>query len=345
MVIRICVGTGGVGKTTVATAVALNLARQGRRTLVLTIDPAKRLRTLLGLEEGPGEHKVRLGGAPTDLWAAQLDVEYTLAQAVRQYGDPGQIDSVLEHPIFHVLISSLAGMEELMAIEYMDQAIRKGFEAIVVDTAPSRHAFEFLDKPEFFADLVSFPLVKLVGRSYRIWAASPLGRLGRRSLELYSRLEDLIGAHVVSQVLDFYSLFRTIAEGYAERARTTVERLRHAGECGFIVVTIPSKAEQDYSFFRKELTKRRFPIERVVVNRCWPSLPEPLEVHSDLEREALTWCRDVASTQQRLLSELENRLEGQGIAAVLLPELASPPVGLDGVDRLAGELGNDDDEP
>jgi hypothetical protein len=81
-----------------------------------------------------------------------------------------------------------------------------------------------------------------------------------------------------------------------------------------------------------------------VVNRCWPSLPEPLEVHSDLEREALTWCRDVASTQQRLLSELENRLEGQGIAAVLLPELASPPVGLDGVDRLAGELGNDDDE-
>ncbi len=338
MVIRICVGTGGVGKTTVATAVGLNLAREGHRTLVLTIDPARRLRTLLGLEAGPGEHRVEFGDDAIDLWAALLDVEHTLAQAVRNYGDPAHVDPVLQHPIFHMLVSSLAGMEELMAIEYIDQAARKGFDAIVVDTAPSRHAFEFLDKPEFFADLVSFPLVKLVGRSYRIWAASPLGRLSRRSLELYSRLEDLIGAHVVGQVLDFYSLFRTIAEGYADRARATVNRLRNPRDCRFVVVTVPAKAERDSAFFGKELSKRRFPIERVVVNRCWPSFPATLEAHSAFEREALDWCRSVTSTQEILLVELRNRLEKKGIRAVPLPELAAPPMGFDGVKHLAEAL-------
>lgn len=338
MVIRICVGTGGVGKTTVATAVGLNLARKGHRTLVLTIDPARRLRTLLGLEEGPGEHRVSLDRDTLDLWAALLDVEHTLAQAVRNYGDPAHVERVLQHPIFHMLVSSLAGMEELMAIEYMDQAARKGFDAIVVDTAPSRHAFEFLDKPEFFADLVSFPLVKLVGRSYRFWAASPLGRLSRRSLELYARLEDLIGAHVVGQVLDFYSLFRTVAEGYADRARATVKRLRNTRECGFIVVTVPTKAGRDATFFEKELSKRRFPIEHVVVNRCWPTFPGTLEAHSLVEREALDWCRNVTSTQENLLAGLQNQLEKKGIRVVHLPELAAPPLGFEGVEKLAEAL-------
>lgn len=338
MDIRICVGTGGVGKTTVATAIGLNLARRGRRTLVLTIDPARRLRTLLGLEKGPGEHRVPLDDDDVDLWAALLDVEYTLAQAVRQYGDRRQIESVLGHPIFRMLISSLAGMEELMAIEYVDQALRKGFEAIVVDTAPSRHAFEFLDKPEFFADLVSFPLVKLVGRSYRLWAASPLGRLGRKSFEISSRLEELIGAHVVGQVLEFYSLFRTIAEGYADRARQTVKRLRDAGECGFVIVTIPAKAERDFEFFSGELGKRRFPLAGVAVNRCWPAVPATLEAHTDVERETLAWCRGIAATQEGLLAELAQKLRGKGTAVVHLPEMASPPVGIEGVARLADAL-------
>ncbi|MFZ0427935.1 MAG: ArsA-related P-loop ATPase [Acidobacteriota bacterium] len=338
MVIRICVGTGGVGKTTVATAVGLNLARQGRRTLLLTIDPARRLRTLLGLEAGAGEHRVRLGEDGADLWAALLDVEYTLAQAVRQYGDPRQAAEVLDHPVFHMLISSLAGMEELMAIECLDQAFRKGFEAIVVDTAPSRHAFEFLDKPEFFADLVSFRVVKLVGRSYRLWAASPLGRLGRTSFDLYSRIEDLVGARVVGQVLDFYSLFRTIAEGYAERARATVRRLRDPRECEFIVVTAPSKAERDVEFFREELAKRRFPVRQIVVNRCWPSVPADLDADSEFERQTLEWYRGIFSTQQRLLTALRTAISGAGMQVVSLPELPTPPLGLDGVEQLADAL-------
>ncbi len=338
MVMRICVGTGGVGKTTVATAIGLKLAREGHRTLILTIDPARRLKTLLGLEAGPGDRRVRIEGEDIELWAALLDVEYTLAEAVRHYGKPGQIESVLEHPIFHMLVSSLAGMEELMAVEYLDQAVRKGFEAIVVDTAPSRHAFEFLDKPEFFADLVSFPLVKLVGRSYRLWAASPFGRLGRKSFEIYSRLEELVGTHVVRQVLEFYSLFRTIAEGYAERARTTVERFRKAEQCGFVIVTVPAKAERDVEFFRKELANRHFPIDRVAVNRCWPSFPSALEAHSELERTTLDWYRGISATQEQLLGNLDRTLEAKGVRVVHLPELASPPVRMEGVERLAEAL-------
>lgn len=338
MLIRICVGTGGVGKTTVATAIGLDLAREGKRTLVVTIDPAKRLRTLLGLDAGSGEQRVRLEEEGVELWAALLDVEYTLREAVRQHGDPKKIDEVLRHPIFRMLTSSLGGMEELMAIEYLDQARRKGFEAIVVDTAPSRHAFEFLDKPEFFADLVSFPLVKAVGRSYRLWASSPLGRLGRKSFELYSRLEELVGSHAVGQVLDFYSLFRDIADGYAERARSTVKRLRDPGECGFVVITVPPKAERDVEFFERELGKRRFPIERVAVNRCWPRCGRSLEGTSNFERDVLAWYRGIEAGQARRLARLRLQLERKAMRCVELPELAVPPMGLDGVERLAAAL-------
>jgi anion-transporting ArsA/GET3 family ATPase len=335
--VSICVGTGGVGKTTVASALALNAAKEGSRALVLTIDPARRLRSLLRLDEGPGEHKVPIE-AKGELWAAVLDVEHTLEAAVRTYGEGRQVETVLQHPIYRMLVSSLAGMQELMAVEYLDQALRKGFETIVVDTAPSRHAFEFLDKPEFFADLVSLPLVRFVGRSYRLWAESPLGRLGRRTFDVYAKLEELVGAGVLSQILDFYSVFRSIAEGYAARARASAQLLRDPRTCGFSVVTVPAKALRDGEYFLRELSRRGYPIERLIVNRVWRTVdvePEPL---AESDREILRWYRTVSREHEELGARLKQRF-GSTVKMRSLPELDSTTAGLPLVEALCGALG------
>jgi anion-transporting ArsA/GET3 family ATPase len=163
MKIIVYLGTGGVGKTSVAAATALAQARAGLKTLVLTIDPAWRLRSALRLQEGSLEQRVELAPpAPAELWAALLDVRATLDDAVRLYAPAARIDRILTHPIYATIADSLAGMQELMAVERIDQLGRRGFDNIVVDTAPSRHALEFLDKPMFFAQLVSSPWVKLV---------------------------------------------------------------------------------------------------------------------------------------------------------------------------------------
>jgi anion-transporting ArsA/GET3 family ATPase len=329
--IVVCLGTGGVGKTSVAAALAWNEAGAGRKTLVLTIDPARRLRTVLGLDLQRGEHRVELP-IQGEFWAAQLDVEHTLEQAVRLYGRPEQVDRVLHHSIYRMLVSSLAGMQELMAIEYLDQVVHRGFETIVVDTAPSRHAFEFLEKPERFAELVEFPLVRLVGKSYRLWADSVLGRWGRRSLDLYARLEELVGTGVIADVLEFYSLFRTIAEGYAERARKTVERLRRDGT--FWIVTVPAKAIKDVQHFSAGLRSRRFPVQGVIVNRMFPWFPP-----EDPGRfgEVWEWCRDLHAEHEAVWEELQSRWRNV-LELRRLSEMPATGQGIDLVQSLAAGL-------
>src|SRR5207244_10675925 len=136
---------------------------------------------------------------------------------------------------------------------------RRGLEHNVVDTAPSRHALEFLDKPVFFASLVGSGWVKLVGRTYKFVAGTGMMTLGRKTVDLYARAESILGANLVRQVLDFYSLFVSIAEGYAERTEKTVAMLKDPAVTEFRVVTTPQKALRDARFFHEELTSRNFP--------------------------------------------------------------------------------------
>src|SRR5439155_6527666 len=226
MKIIVYLGTGGVGKTSTAAATALAEARAGAKSLVLTIDPALRLRTTLRLKEGVLEQLVPLDPpAKGELWAALLNVRATLDDAVRLYGKSSTVDRILKHPIYATIADSLVGMQELMAVERIDQLTRRGFEHIVVDTAPSRHALEFLDKPLFFSDLAGSGWVKAVGRTYKFVAGTGMMTLGRKTIDLYARAESILGANLVRQILDFYSLFVSIAEGYAERAEKTVAML------------------------------------------------------------------------------------------------------------------------
>ncbi|MBI3941088.1 MAG: ArsA family ATPase, partial [Acidobacteria bacterium] len=302
MQVRIFLGTGGVGKTSLAAATAMRAALQGAKCLVLAIDPALRLRTALDLSPGAGQQKVPLDvfSPKGELWAALLDVRTTLDRAVQQYAEPKQAETVLQHPIYQALAVSLAGMQELMAIERLDQALKDGFETIVIDTAPSRHALEFLDKPEFFTQLVSSPLVQLVGRVYRFWERSPLATLSRKSVELYSRVEMLLGAALVRQILDFYSVFFSIAEGYADRARRTASLLRDPRITGFLVVTTPAKAARDASYFGQELAKRRFPFQGLAVNRVWPGVTLELPAGAPaLARDTLTWYQSISRAHQQ----------------------------------------------
>jgi anion-transporting ArsA/GET3 family ATPase len=336
--IVVSVGTGGVGKTTVSTVLAMNFARSGYKTLVLTIDPARRLKGLLNLDGGGGEHRVSLPDSfPGELWAALLDVELTLETAVRNYGDPRQIKSVLDHRIYRMLVTSLSGMQELMALEYLDQALKRGYEAVVIDTAPSRHAFEFLDKPEYFAELVSYPFVKIASASYRIWSASPFGRIGRRSLDVYARLEELVGVGVVGQVLDFYGLFRSIAEGYARRARKTAAILRDPARTDFFVVTVPDKAERDVDFFERELQARSYPRPRTIINRCWPAPPKDLSPTNPHERRVLDWGSAVVDEQEKVLERLAGR-SADVAPPLMLRELPTPVDGMSALEKLLEEI-------
>src|SRR5262249_206140 len=217
--------------------------------------------------EGILEQRVPLDPpAAGELWAGLLDVRATLDEAVRLYAKPKLVDPILNHPIYATIANSLAGMQELMAVERIDQLRKRGFENIVVDTAPSRHALEFLDKPVFFAGLAGSHWVKLVGRTYKFVGAAGIGTLGRKTVDIYARVESMLGANVVRQILDFYSICVAIAEGYAERAEKTVAMLKDSSVTEFRVVTIPQKAVRDAQYFTEAMSERKFPIRTLYVN-------------------------------------------------------------------------------
>jgi anion-transporting ArsA/GET3 family ATPase len=355
MKINIFVGTGGVGKTSVTAASALTAAVAGERTLVLTIDPARRLRTALGLDSSSPDNvlqqKVSLDGFENpqgELYAAMLDVASSLNRAVRLHSSPKQAEEILAHPIYKVLLQSLAGMQELMAVERLDQAIEEGFESIYVDTAPSRHALEFIDKPEFFAQLASFPIVRLVGKTYQWWEKSGIGKLSRGTFELYTRVEEMLGANLTRQVLDFFSIFRGIAEAYAHRARHTADLLRNPEITTFSVVTNPLKAVRDAEFFVQELQRRRLRVSSLIVNRLWPRYAaEELSLrpaagldHAALEdlQRTIHWYDAVSSSHQTVWNHTRNRFSSAIGQILQVPELPDDVAGLPALQHIAQHL-------
>ncbi len=331
-------GTGGVGKTSVAAATALAVARTGKRSMVMTTDPSLRLRTALGLTDNITEQRVPLDDPKAgELWASLLNVRATLDEAVRLYAKNSTSDRILNHSIYATIAGSLAGMQELMAVERIDQLIQQGFDHIVIDTAPSRHALEILDKPELFANISGSRRVQLVGRTYQLAAGLGLTAIGRGAVDIVGRVESILGVHLVRQILDFYSLFYPIAEGYSKRAQKTVAMLRDPAVTEFRVVTTPQKALRDAAFFTDALNKRKFRIGAFCVNRAWLH-PYPDTVPRGLAGEVLDWYKTVSDAHRKEIWKLKQGYAGQAREVQVFSELDQDVDGVRALEKLADQM-------
>lgn len=338
MRITVYAGTGGVGKTSIAAATALAAAQQGRKTLVLTIDPARRLRTALRLSDGNEQQRVALDpSVPGELWAAMLDVRATLDTAVKLYGDPKLQQRILNHRIYATIADSLGGMQELMAVERIDQLIKRGFDDLVIDTAPSRHALEFLDKPAAFASFSDSGWVRLIGRTYKFVEATGMLSLSRAAMDLYGQIASILGAELVREVLDFYSIFVAIAEGYSERARKTLKLLRDPNVTEFRVVSTPPKAYRDTAFYLAEMDKRGFRPGVFFVNRVWPREPAAA-VPPGFAADVLDWYRDVSGSHEQAVQAVTRDFGHRVRRFAALPEMERDIDGVEALSAIAAKL-------
>ncbi|HNM97544.1 MAG TPA: ArsA family ATPase, partial [Marmoricola sp.] len=275
--IIVCCGSGGVGKTTTSAALALRAAEQGRKVVVLTIDPARRLAQSMGIEAldntprpvpGAGEES---GGS---LDAMMLDMKRTFDEVVESQASPEKAQQILNNPFYIAVSSSFAGTQEYMAMEKLGQldkqARRSGeWDLIVVDTPPSRSALDFLDAPE---RLSSF----LDGRFMRLLLAPARGgaRFMTAGLGLVTgALTKIIGAQVLRDMQTFVSAFDTLFGGFRARAQRTFELLKADGT-SFIVVAAPEPdALREAAYFVERLSGEQMPLAGLVVNRV-SRLPE-----------------------------------------------------------------------
>jgi anion-transporting ArsA/GET3 family ATPase len=270
----ICAGSGGVGKTTTAAAIATGMAARGSRVAVLTIDPAKRLADSLGLEElGNEPHRVdpeRFAAAGLDpgageLWAMMLDAKATFDEVIRRNAPDAETrDRILRNRIYQQLSTALAGSQEYMAMERLYELWTEDrYDLLVLDTPPSRNALDFLDAPR---RLIQF----IEGRALQVFVR-PTGLatrlVGGGASMMFSILRRITGVDLLDDLAEFFQAFSGMVGGFRDRARKVNELLADE-RTGFVIVCAPQAGSvAEAAHFHRQLTALELPFSGVVVNR------------------------------------------------------------------------------
>ena len=273
----VCCGTGGVGKTTVAAVVALAAARAGRNAVVVTIDPAKRLADTLGLVElGDTPREIprarwdpdAQAPAPGRLSALMLDTRATFDGLVHRYStDPEQAERILDNRFYRNIAGALSGTQEYMAAEKLHELSEEGgYDLIVVDTPPSRHALDFLDAPQRLTRLLDnriFRFLMMPTRTYLRVASSAV----QRFLRTVARV---IGAEVLDDIVAFFRAFEGMEGGFRDRA-ARVGALLLDPSTAFVLITSPRRDSVDEAeFFAARLRDAQLAVTALIVNRVHP---------------------------------------------------------------------------
>jgi anion-transporting ArsA/GET3 family ATPase len=297
----VCVGPGGVGKTTLAAALALQGAALGRKSLVCTIDPARRLASALGLSELGNvarpipASELRAAGihlkAPVE--AMMLDMKQSWDELIARSASPEQRERILANRFYQSLSSALAGSQEYIALEKLWELHSAGAQdLLVLDTPPTAQALDFLDAPARVMDFFGSDTAK--------WLLTPALRGTKVGLRLFGlggnlisrALSRVVGGQTLSDLATFLLAMSGMNEGFRERAQA-VRALLASEETVVVLVTGPAAERREEAVrFHQSLREQGLHIAAVVVN----------QVHADVDVE------DV-SAAGRLPEPLRGKLE------------------------------------
>ena len=339
--ILICCGSGGVGKTTTAASIALRGALDGRRTCVVTIDPAKRLADALGLESLTNRPNRIEGPWPGELWAMMLDTKGTFDDLIHRYSaTPAQAESILRNRLYRNLSGALSGTQEYMAMEKLYELhASPDFDLVVVDTPPTRNALDFLDAPRrltAFLDNRVFRLLVMPTRAY----LKTVSAVTQTFLRTVSRV---VGSEVVGDVIAFFEAFDGMEAGFRERAQA-VRDLLAGPDTSFVLVTSPRpESVEEATYFATKLTESGIDVDALVINRIHPRFggPDTLKPATgdsplNVLRGNLAQFRGVSEQEEGHFADLARQVAPAPVVRV--PFLADDVHDLDGLQIIATHL-------
>jgi anion-transporting ArsA/GET3 family ATPase len=355
--IIVCCGSGGVGKTTTSASLALRAAERGRKVVVLTIDPARRLAQSMGIEALDNTPRPVPGIDPAaggSLDAMMLDMKRTFDEVVESQATPEKAQQILNNPFYVAVSSSFAGTQEYMAMEklgQLDKDARKSgrWDLIVVDTPPSRSALDFLDAPERLSSFLDGRFMKLL----LVPARGPARLMTAGFGMVTNAITKIIGAQVLQDMKAFVAAFDTLFGGFRQRAQRTFELLQDR-RTAFLVVAAPEPdALREAAYFVERLRQDRMPLTGLVVNRASTTPAGELSANA-----AMTGLEKLRSSgedhglaagllrlhaDRKVMVERETRLTKRFAAShpdvptAVLPALSTDVHDLDGLRRI-GEL-------
>jgi anion-transporting ArsA/GET3 family ATPase len=301
----VCCGSGGVGKTTTAAALAVEAARRGRTACVVTIDPARRLANALGLDQLSNSPAPIEGNWPGQLHAMMLDPKATFDDLVTRYADdPEQADRIRQNRIYRNLTSSLSGTQEYMAAEKLYELTEQhSFDLVVVDTPPSRNALDFLDAPgrltRFLENRVFQALMKPTRAGLRF--------MGVAVHALLRTISRVAGADIVSDAVTFFQAFEGMEEGFRTRAGRVRELLHEPGTAYVLIASPRADSVDEAVHFADKLAESGTSVSALIVNRVQPRFADD----GLLERLPTT----APSGSAEALAELVDNLRGYTTAS------------------------------
>ena len=359
--IIVCCGSGGVGKTTTSAALALRAAERGRKVVVLTIDPARRLAQAMGIEQLDNTPRPVLGLRPAaggSLDAMMLDMKRTFDEVVEGQASPEKAKQILENPFYVALSSSFAGTQEYMAMEKLGQLHRQALadgshDLIVVDTPPSRSALDFLDAPERLSSFLDGRFIRLL-----LTPARGPARLMTAGLSVVtSALTKVLGAQVLRDMQTFVAAFDTLFGGFRQRAEQTFALLQADGTAFVVVASPEPDALREAAYFCDRLTDDDMPLAGLVVNRASPSARTGLSAEAAITAAERLRATDSSSLTAGLLQlhadrvriiEREQHLRERFAAShpmvptAVVPAMAGDVHDLDGLRAIGASLARQD---
>ncbi|MGW3284076.1 ArsA family ATPase [Streptomyces sp. NPDC001002] len=270
--IMVCCGSGGVGKTTTAAALGLRAAERGRKVVVLTIDPARRLAQSMGidsLDNIPRRVKgIEDSGSGGELHAMMLDMKRTFDEIVEAHADPERAAAILSNPFYQSLSAGFAGTQEYMAMEKLGQLrAKEEWDLIVVDTPPSRSALDFLDAPKRLGSFLDGKLIRLLLAPAKVGGRAGMKFLNVGMSMMTGALGKLLGGQLLKDVQTFVAAMDSMFGGFRTRADATYKLLQAPGTA-FLVVAAPERdALREAAYFVERLAAEDMPLAGLVLNR------------------------------------------------------------------------------
>ncbi|MEU9894196.1 ArsA family ATPase [Streptomyces phaeochromogenes] len=361
--IVVCCGSGGVGKTTTAAALGLRAAERGRKVVVLTIDPARRLAQSMGidaLDNTPRRVKGVDDSADGELHAMMLDMKRTFDEIVEAHADPERATAILNNPFYQSLSAGFAGTQEYMAMEKLGQLrAREEWDLIVVDTPPSRSALDFLDAPKRLGSFLDGKLIRLLTAPAKLGGRAGMKFLNVGMSMMTGTLGKLLGGQLLKDVQTFVAAMDTTFGGFRTRADATYKLLQAPGTA-FLVVAAPERdALREAAYFVERLAAEDMPLAGLVLNRVHGSGAAQLSAERALAAaETLDLVSDPAVAENldgaRIVDQsggkagLRNSPDTYGSSEspatqTTVPEAPAPDAGSPAADRTTAEGAGTDD--
>lgn len=336
--VSVFVGPGGVGKTTLAAASALLAAEEGKKVLVLTIDPSKRLASTLGIEGKTEATKVPGFEGAGELWASVVDHRKTFDEFVRKAANraPGA-EKILKNHLYRQLTTTLSGSQDFSALERLYSSYVEGeYDLIVLDTPPAQHALTFLEAPAKIAALFN----EGIARWFRDPKSEDTGFfqkiVGAGTRQVLKILESLTGAEFIRELADF---FRSI-EGWQDRLRertSAVHQLLVSDRTEFSLVTNFDRAKLlESEAFARDIRRGGYRLKTVLINRAFPQWFDANETgpSSGPYKDLYEKFREFYGHREKTIGDFSLRLKGE-VQVLQLPELTERVYDLEGLRKVA----------